>query len=243
MTKDTLLEALKSDSVKFSLNEIESIMDEELNKPIEEMDTELIDLCADVLEKGHLNNSENKVYKRISFGKIVLVAAIIIVISSIAIPVTAMYVNNEASEKIVQFYNNHFHIDLSNYLKYDTPKQKGKEFVLPKPISKICDFSNQEVTENSDFKTTIMKFENKDVTGVVTINEYKMANYTEFMGKSHISEDFTIAKQIETTKGTILVFSDEKDSYIYYCLGNKEYDILIENCDCDTAIKYAKSIK
>lgn len=52
MDRLTLLEILKSKSMTLSLEDIQGIMDEELNKNPEEMDAELIDLCADVLDNA-----------------------------------------------------------------------------------------------------------------------------------------------------------------------------------------------
>lgn len=51
MDKKTLLEILKTEPFSFTLREIEEIMDEELGKSPDDMDTELIDLCADILER------------------------------------------------------------------------------------------------------------------------------------------------------------------------------------------------
>lgn len=53
MDRLTLLETLKSKSMTLSLEDIQGIMDEELNKNPEEMDAELIDLCADVLDNAY----------------------------------------------------------------------------------------------------------------------------------------------------------------------------------------------
>lgn len=128
MDRLTLLEILKSKSMTLSLEDIQGIMDEELNKNPEEMDAELIDLCADVLDNAYFgtqdevitleNNSEKnqdntKTHaKRIKFSKVFLIAAVFIIIASIAIPVSARYVYNETSDKIVQFFSDHFKMNL-----------------------------------------------------------------------------------------------------------------------------------
>lgn len=122
MEKDTLLELLKSKSMTFTFEEIQDMMDEELNKDPNEMDTDLVDLCADIIEKAyykteqgiteHSNSDERDNNKRIKFTKILLIAAVIVAISSITIPVCAKYINSDASEKIIQFYSDHFKINL-----------------------------------------------------------------------------------------------------------------------------------
>lgn len=57
MEKDILLKMLRSDPSSFTLIEIEDMMDEELNKEPGEMDSELIDLCADILEKAYFKEA------------------------------------------------------------------------------------------------------------------------------------------------------------------------------------------
>ena len=45
----TLKDILETEPFTFTLSEIEQIMDEELSSPIDTMDTDLIDLCLDIL--------------------------------------------------------------------------------------------------------------------------------------------------------------------------------------------------
>lgn len=58
MDKEILLQILKCDPISFKLNEIEEMLDEELNKEPEEMDAELIDFLADILEKAYFKTEE-----------------------------------------------------------------------------------------------------------------------------------------------------------------------------------------
>ncbi|MCH5190491.1 MAG: hypothetical protein J1F37_08015 [Oscillospiraceae bacterium] len=50
----TLKDILETEPFTFTLSEIEQIMDDELGSPIDIMDTDLIDLCADILAKEYL---------------------------------------------------------------------------------------------------------------------------------------------------------------------------------------------
>ena len=50
----TLKDILETEPFTFTLSEIEQIMDDELGSPIDTMDTDLIDLCADILAKEYL---------------------------------------------------------------------------------------------------------------------------------------------------------------------------------------------
>lgn len=47
----TLYDMLNVGPFKFTLREIEEMMDEELNSPIETMDTDFIALCADTINR------------------------------------------------------------------------------------------------------------------------------------------------------------------------------------------------
>lgn len=104
MNKDSLLETLNSNKAKLTLEDIRTIMDEELNKDPNEMDTDLVDMCMDALEEAasKAQTDENteiikpsgegskKVFK---LTRALLIAAIVTVFFSIAIPVSAGYFN------------------------------------------------------------------------------------------------------------------------------------------------------
>ena len=106
MNKNSLLEILNSNKAKLTLEDIRTIMDEELNKEPDEMDTDLVDLCMDVLS-GVINetevikseeNTKNTEHAGeggknvIKLTRALLVAAIVVVFFSIAIPVSAGYI-------------------------------------------------------------------------------------------------------------------------------------------------------
>lgn len=79
MEKDILLQILKSDPISFTLDEIEDMMDEELNKDFGEMDSELVDICARILEEAYLKPEDGSAQSRIEIKpfKELLYAAII----------------------------------------------------------------------------------------------------------------------------------------------------------------------
>lgn len=103
MNKNSLLETLNSNKAKLTLEDIRTIMDEELNKDPNEMDTDLVDMCMDILEEASENaqadenaeiikpsGSGNK--RVIKLTRALLIAAIVAVLFSIAIPVSAGYI-------------------------------------------------------------------------------------------------------------------------------------------------------
>lgn len=274
MNNDTLLKTLKSNSMTFTISEIQEMMDEELNKNPEEMDTELIDLCADILDRAYFDTEEETVTqeneniqsneniktrsKRIKFSKVLSIAAVFIVVASIAIPVSARYVHNEASDKIVQFFNNHFKIDLrsgnKNAINHSNENidlvkilnEAGFEsIILPNDLLKN-NYSKDDIVISNDenYLSAEIDFEIDDnINGYIGIIRHK-TNLTEFIvGQDDIGNQYDSVKQITTNGMDILVFSNDENSFINYVDNNIEYSIHLNNCNFDSAVKIAESLK
>lgn len=271
MNHDTLLEELKRNSMTFTVREIQEMMDQELNKNPEEMDTELIDLCANALNNIYFgtngekyteaknNKKENRTTsKKIKFSKILIIAAAFIIVTSIAIPVSARYIHNEASNKIVQFFNNHFKIDLRNGNQsaknhsdenIDLIKklnQVGFEnVVLPADLLKN-NYSKDDITisEDESYLTSEINFEiDNNVNGYISITKHK-TNLTEFsIGQENIGTKYNSVKQITVNGMDVIIFNYSESSYIEYVDNNIEYSVHLNNCSFDSAIKIAESLK
>lgn len=272
MDKSTLLDTLKSKSMTLSLEEIQEIMDEELNKNPEEMDAELIDLCADVLDKAYFgteestalqeetqNNEKTKTRtKRIKLGKIFLVAAVIVILFSIALPVSAKYVHNEASEKIVQFFSNHFKIDLrgsnQNAINHSDEnidliknlEDAGfDEIILPSALLEDnYSKDNINISDDEMLLSAVIDFKiDKNITGYIGITKHKTEKSNDLLGQGDISEQFDSAKQISVNGMDVIIFSSENESFIRYVDNNTEYTIDLGNCDLDTSIEIVKTLE
>ncbi len=278
MNNDTLLETLKSDSMSFTLAEIEEMMDEELNKDPSEMDTDLIDICADIINKAYAKvkedsvslsiqnqkiaenaSKENKI-KRIKFGKILLVAAIIAIICAIAVPVCAKFVHTEASDNIVRFFDNHFNIDLR---KGDTDAgeysdtnndlvQQIQEAGIDNVILPAVFLSDQYKTEiaftnDDEFYTEVeIDFQNKDenISGNIVITKHKTDDTLFIMGQGQMAEQYDTVKQITVNGMDVLVFASNSSCYIDYIDNDTEYSISFnDGCTLEQAIKIAESLK
>ncbi|MDE5996561.1 MAG: hypothetical protein K2G56_06545, partial [Eubacterium sp.] len=121
MTREELICILKSEPTKFTFTEIEHMMDKEMAKDPDEMDTDFVDLCVDILynsleEQKQKEAEKASKNKRIKF-RLTRIAAIAIIFAFIlctAVTVSAKYVHNETSDKIVKFYEDHFSINLRN---------------------------------------------------------------------------------------------------------------------------------
>lgn len=135
-TPELLKKMLSEKSMEMTLQEIEEMMDEEIEKPEEEMDTELIDMCASILAKAYnpdyknekpaemfrpweMDAAETAVLEKpkkkvIPFKRVLIVAAAVslVVVAFFALPAGAMLIPGEASNSIIKFYSDHFKINL-----------------------------------------------------------------------------------------------------------------------------------
>ena len=259
MDKITLLEILKTEPFSFTLREIEEIMDEELSKTPDEMDTELIDICADILDKEYSkenaeSKSNNQKVKKFKAGKVLLIAAILIIILGLSLSASAKFLNIDASEKVVKFVNSHFHIDLGNANAdsnddyessielINTLNEYGFEnVVLPDALIsedysiKIDIFS----LENIEKATIYFKSNTTDIRGSIIITMYTNNNLAIGQGKMDYSYDQV--KQILVNSMDVLIFNNDLNSMIYYVDKNIEYHIDID-CNFDSAVEIAESI-
>ena len=261
MDKLTLFEILNTE-FSFTLREIEEMLDEELSKAPEEMDTELIDLCVDILDREFSEeNAESKAKsqksKKVKVGKVLLIAAILILILSLSLSASAKFFHLDASDKVVQFLNNHFNVHLGNE---NTASDDGYESSI-ELINYLNDYGFENITlpaelmsedysakidttslENIEKATITFKSNSTNIQGNISIIKYRNSNNLFTIGKSSVSDLYNQVKQISVKGMDVLIFSDNTNSYIYYIDNNIEYDIAI-NCDFDSAVEIAETIK
>lgn len=262
MNKITLLEILKTKPFSFTLREIEEIMDEELRESPENMDTELIDLCVDILDRAYSEeNDESKPNKpkiqKIKARKVFLIAAILILVLSLSISASAKFFNIDASEKVVQFINNHFNVNLGNantdaddYTNnglelINNLNEKGFEnIVLPDAlISEDCSTKTTTFSgENIEQATIEFKSNSADFNGTIIITNHVNSKDNFTIGQVSVPDSYNQVKQVTPNGIDVLVFSDETISYIYYIDKNIEYHISI-SCNFDSSVKIAETIK
>lgn len=268
MDRDILLKAFKAGSMPLTLEEVEMIMDEEMAKDPSEMDGDLVELCLDILTKATIGNEDKsepeknenvKGKKKIKLGKIFMFAAVIAVLVGAAIPVCAKYIRSEASDDVVRYKTNHFEIDLSaenndavNYSDENVDIIKAlsemgiENVILPAELLKEEYVKNiSYFNKNGDYILLEIDFENKDkdVKGKIAITKHKK-DETEFLiGQNYIPDEYDSLKQISLNGMDILVFSDNKESYIIYVDNNAEYEIQILNCEFVSTVDIAKTLE
>lgn len=254
-----LKEILEEKEMKFTKGDIICLMDAELEKAPAEMNTNLVDLCVAVLESNAVpNEAPNKpkpAKRKIKVGKILLVAAIIALLGLIAIPVGASLIPGETSDRIVEFYSDHFKIKLreevpsvansdSDNIVNQLILESLDTLVLPQEL--LGEKYDKSVrSQEDDLMTTIyVDFSNASdgVSGSIMITQYKDENIMMANGSGNVPADHKSFKEIEVGGTDVLIFGYEAKTYIKYITENTEYEIMLI-ADFDTAVKIAESIK
>ena len=262
MDKLTLLEILNTEPFSFTLREIEEIMDEELSKTPDEMDTNLVDICADILEREYFKEtaepkSNNQKVKKFKAGKALLIAAILIMILGLSLSASAKFLNIDASEKVVKFVNSHFNVNLGNE---NTTSGDDYESSL-ELINNLSNYGFENISlpaalisEDYYTKITIISLENieqtsidiksdsADISGNILITMHTNNDGNFAVGQVSMSDLYNQVKQIVVNKMDVLVFNDNINSMVYYIDENVEYYITL-NCDFDLAVEIAETIK
>lgn len=244
MNKEILYEILNSKSETLSSAEIESILNEELDKSPQEMDTDLVDLCLEALNTVD-EKKLNKRKRRLNISKALIAAVVFVTVIVISIPVCAKYLSIDVPDGIVSLYRECLHIDISPEVNIndiiDEFEQNGIDnVVLPKIVfGKNTVISNYSCTDDSDTFVANFDFENVDVVGRITIDKYE--KYDFFSGKVDVSSDFENVEYINKNGIEILVFSKDDLSYINYSIDKIDYSIVLHS-DFETAYQIAESI-
>ncbi len=248
MKKETFMAILEEDSMILTEKQLWEMIDEELAKDPSEMDTDLVDLCLDALD-GKFDDEEIRQLnsrKRLRPGKILLVAAVIVLILGISLPVCAKHLNLNTGEGIVHYTGDHFKVNMtSSQNSVDVLSKLENEninAIIPNELLKSeYIYDNYQVdTGNPDCKVYYVEFKNEKTKGSITIKNYT-DDYAFLIGQNNTDGDFENFEQITQNNIEILVFGDNETSYIYYIVDNMEYSILL-NCDYSVAYNIAKTL-
>ena len=245
MNKEILYEILNSKSESLSLADIDSILNEELDKSPEEMDTDLVELCLDALlnaDEKKLNTSKHK----FRITKILIAAVIFVLIIGTSIPACAKFFNVHLPEGVVSFYKDCFNLDLSDkeYVQDITAqleKDGVEEAAFPNLIFDIdTEISEYVVKNTAEEKYIRFDFENTDINGYVVLKIRSKDAVVNVDQKKEASE-FKKADSLNVNGVEVLVFANDDVSHIMYMRNNVEYNIYIYT-DYETACKIAKTI-
>lgn len=245
MNNETLYEILISKSETLSSVEIEGILNEELDKSPEEMDTDLVDLCLEALntvDEKKLNNRKRK----INISKILIAAVIFVTVILISIPVCAKFLSINVPDGVVTIYKDCFHIDISqdeyiNDIAGRLEEDGINDAVLPNILFELetrnSDYSKEEM---GNYTMINFSFTNDEIEGHVTIQKYN-SGFDFFVDEDNASSGFERIDYFDINGVKVLVFGNNDISYIKYAIDNTEYNLFIE-CNHDTACQIAKTI-
>lgn len=244
MNKEILYEILNSKSETLSSAEIESILNEELDKSPQEMDTDLVDLCLEALTSVD-EKKLNKRKHRLNISKVLIAAVIFVTAIVISIPVCAKYLSIDVPDGIVSLYRECLHIDISPEVNIndiiDEFEQNGMDnVVLPKIVFRNNTvISNYSCTDDSDTFVANFDFENDNISGSVTIEKYD--KYDFFSGIGKVSSEFNSIEYLNVNDISVMVFGIDDKSYISYTIDKTDYCIALK-CDHETACQIAKTL-
>ncbi len=276
--KTLLSKILNEKGMMLTAKEIEEIMDAETAKPEEEMDTELVDLCATALVQKYYPELKNepeipmfcpweeetkqqeqkptqlKKKRLVSFKKLFLVAAVIVLVFAIAIPAGAALFSGDAANSIIEFCEDHFKINLKKE-KATSPAQNElvnqmileslDSLMLPEEL--LSDEYQKSVTNiiKDEYKNAIyisITNESNDFAGNLVVTQYNDSNVEAINGLGDVSEMHKYFKQLLINNIDVVVFGNDQQIYINYIEGNTGYEIML-NCTFETAVSIAKTIK
>ncbi|MFQ9065091.1 MAG: hypothetical protein ACLR5R_08155 [Eubacterium sp.] len=254
ISKKKLKKMIASDFTDLSTEEIKALIQKEVDKGPDEIDTDYIDLCFELLSIK--NNSTNKrKIKLTKSAKVLLAAAVLMVVFISTITVSAQ-LNLNISQKMAQLINGNAEIDYNlenadttadGYALLDTDLAKQIADYGITPVT----FPEEMIKENS--KITKIKLDmNEDVLKIVDIdfeyNGQKGSLYIQQISENTGSTgantvlDIKSGRMINVNGMDVLVFEQENSCSIRYKDNFTTYDIHLD-CNLETAIKFAESIK
>ena len=208
----------------------------------------------DFADRKKVNN-----LKVIKIKKIILIAALIAISFSVAITIGAKYFNIDASDKIVNYDGDWFNLDLKEG-KTDAKKHSDDSIDIVKRIKELgidevilpslllSDEYEKDIHDIQDEEysiTIVVNLTNKttNITGYFDLIKYKSPEFLFNIGKSEVPDDYDSVKQLTINGMDIMVFSNEKMSYILYIDNDVTYSIWLKNCSLDSAIEIANSLE
>lgn len=193
MTNSEFINILNDESLELTVEELENIIDEELQKDESEMDPDLIEYCLYYIDKAETNNSKGEKYEsdkakpktthlNSKLKKVLIIAAtiaLLLVTSGIATIATDKEIKNSA----VTFYENHIPVHLNKskdtniirgtkiadeLKKYDVYDVKLPEMLF----SNDCIYEDIAENHTENMRITSLSYHTDKLSGRVSIREF-----------------------------------------------------------------------
>lgn len=263
LTDKAFLSFINDKSLDDSLEEhLNKIIDEEMEKSEEKMDTELIEYCLDKLsmleaetpnaqeKKG--NGDSNGKHIKFKFKVIAIVAAIAVLLVG-ALSVSAIVLDVNSFDGIVELYDDYIRINFDKTDdKADTYQLLGTELakeladngfsevLLPEALfSDEYDISKIEYETFEYINSVNIMFEYKNELGSIQISEYAIEEIVPDVEFLNVTSNI---EEIEIGNISVYCFMQNKSAAITYRDGLSVYFIQIP-MNLEEAIELAKTIK
>ncbi len=245
MNKEILRNVLRTSSVEFSYAEIEKMLNDELEKSTEEMDTELVELCIDVLSnyvnEGNKTFDEKVLPKKDKTGKkpiakkIFLIAAIVSVILTLSITVSANIFDIDLPEEMVKIFGDRILLNLSGGHSNDALD----DGLLRAFYSKNCVIESRYFDEKSNETKIQFSVKDSQMYGTIVVQPYYVVN------KGLVDNNiFLNVEQIKSIviDGIDVVISSFSDGCIFVSYNTNEFNVSIAIIDSniDDVVKFLK---
>ena len=264
LTDKEFLSFINDKSLYGSLEEnLNKIIDEEMEKSEEEMDTELIEYCLDKLSKLEAetpdteekkgNGDSNGKHIKLKFKKVIAVAAAIAVLLVGTLSVSAVVFDVNLFDGIVELYNDYIRIN------FDKTDDKADEYQLlgTELAKELADNGFDEVLLpeailSDEFKITNIEYESGEFMNSANITfKYKnkfvsldITKYTidEIVPDVEFLNVTSDIEKLEIGNTAVYCFMQDDATAITYRDGLSIYFIQIP-LNLDEAIEFAKTIK
>lgn len=254
-SKQDLKKFIFSNTSNLSKEEIKSLIDKELSKNPEDVDTDYIDLCFELMSTCDKSKNNIVSIKPRYVKKPIMVAAVIMVLCVSLISVSAIYFN--IPEKIAQLINGNAELqypmenadttaDGYALLETDLAKELESFGITPVTFPEALVGENCEITkiESTTIDETIsinadIDFKYNGFEGDITITQFKP--YDAMTGIGSVN-DIKAGEIININGMDVLIFERDGNCIIKYTDNLTTYRIFL-NCDFETAQKFTKTIK
>lgn len=237
-----------------SVEDIKKLIKDETAKDERQIDVEFIDMCFELLSVKQNRDSTKKTNYKKPF-KVLLIAAVIIIVLISSLTAFAQAFNFSIPHKIAKFIDGDAKIDM-NFDKIDT---EADNHIISSDL--VNDLANHGITpvtipaELSSDKCKIKNIEYQNADDEISINTGIVFEYNGFYGNmtiiqyaqefdwvgENVVEDIKSGQLIEANGLDVLLFEQEKGCNIEYKDNLTSYSIYLE-CDLETAIDFIKTI-
>lgn len=252
MNKDILKKVLNTSQVELYFDEIRELLDDELSKEPEEMDTELVGLCIDVLSRekeekstpvslNDISSEKNCRIRKLSVKRILIAAAVICGILCVGITVSSNVFIDELPEEMVTVYDDYIQIDLS-HVENTIPEEKLDDFIIEHAYIPQCFAESEYQTKvppdigQGRIISIDFLFPDTGLKGNISVDIYNRVKNSVKNIIIPIKAEQMKYIDIKGIKAVALSSTDAR-VYIFYNLNDKYYSLCFEEITLDEVVK------